>query len=49
MHQLDDTSAIAQDLPIGSGIVESARKHALQKRLKLTGAWWCMQHAQSMA
>jgi hypothetical protein len=26
-------------LPIGSGLIEGAHRHVLQKRLKLSGAW----------
>ena len=32
--------AIAANLPIGSGEVESAHRYVIQKRLKLPGAWW---------
>lgn len=32
--------AIAEGLPIGSGEIESAHRHVLQQRLKLSGAWW---------
>jgi hypothetical protein len=39
-HNLDYKSAIEKDLPIGSGEIESAHKHVIQKRLKLAGAWW---------
>lgn len=48
-HQLDYQEAIAQDLPIGSGEVESAHRHILQKRLKIPGAWWCLERAEEMA
>lgn len=38
--QLDYKSAIEAGLPIGSGAVESAHRYIIQKRLKLSGAWW---------
>jgi hypothetical protein len=31
---------LKKDLPIGSGLIEGAHRHVLQKRLKLSGAWW---------
>jgi len=39
-NQLDYKGAIEKGLPIGSGAVESAHKYVIQKRLKLSGAWW---------
>jgi len=39
-HQLDYKGAIAKGLPIGSGEVESAHRYVVQKRLKISGAWW---------
>lgn len=41
-------AAIAANLPIGSGEVESAHRYVIQKRLKLPGAWWTINHAQAM-
>lgn len=38
--QLDYASAIEAELPIGSGLIESAHRHILQQRLKIAGAWW---------
>ena len=38
-----------QELPIGSGEVESAHRHILQKRLKIPGAWWRLERAEEMA
>jgi hypothetical protein len=35
-------------LPIGSGEVESAHRYVIQKRLKLSGAWWTSENAQVM-
>ncbi|MDP2811282.1 MAG: hypothetical protein Q8O34_14150, partial [Rhodocyclaceae bacterium] len=40
--------ALAANLPIGSGEVESAHRHVIQERLKLAGAWWKPANAQSM-
>lgn len=35
-------------LPIGSGEIESAHRHLVQKRLKIAGAWWIETNAQAM-
>lgn len=40
--------ALAANLPIGSGEVESAHRYVIQKRLKLAGAWWNKDNAQAM-
>ena len=40
--------AIAANLPIGSGEVESAHRYVIQSRLKLPGAWWKENNAQAM-
>ena len=47
-EQLDYKMAIEQELPIGSGEIESAHRYVLQKRLKLAGAWWDIKHAKNM-
>jgi len=47
-EQLDYPSAIAKDLPIGSGEIESAHRYIVQKRLKLPGSWWCAANADHM-
>jgi len=47
MH-LDYKSTLEQDLPIGSGAIESGNKHVIQLRLKIPGAWWKKENAQSM-
>lgn len=39
-HQLDYKGALEKGLPIGSGEIESAHRYIIQKRLKLSGAWW---------
>ena len=46
---LDYRGAIEKDLPIGSGEVESAHRHLIQRRLKLPGAWWSKETASDMA
>jgi hypothetical protein len=45
---LDYPSALARDLPIGSGIIESGNRHVLQARLKKSGAAWLKNHADQM-
>jgi hypothetical protein len=46
--QLDYRGALANGLPIGSGEIESAHRYVAQKRLKLPGAWWRVEHAEHM-
>lgn len=46
--QLDYQSALRQDLPIGSGAIESAHRYVIQERLKLSGAWWTPHHVEAM-
>jgi Uncharacterised protein family (UPF0236) len=48
LDQLDYPTALLQGLPVGSGLIESAHRHLLQARLKLAGAWWTPNNAQSM-
>jgi hypothetical protein len=45
---LDYRNAREKKLPIGSGEIESAHRHLIQKRLKLAGAWWKETHAQAV-
>lgn len=47
--QFDYKKAIENELPIGSGEVESGHRHILQKRLKIPGAWWRLEIAENMA
>jgi hypothetical protein len=47
--QLDYQTALQQDLPIGSGLIEGGHRHVLQHRLKLSGAWWRQDHLHNMA
>ncbi len=46
--QLKYREAVAEGLPIGSGEIESAHRYVAQKRLKLPGAWWRVEHAEHM-
>ena len=45
---LDYAAAHKRKLPIGSGEIESAHRHLVQKRLKLAGSWWKDTNAQRM-
>jgi hypothetical protein len=47
LDQFDYKSALAANLPIGSGEIESAHRYIIQKRLKLAGAWWSETNAQA--
>jgi hypothetical protein len=47
-EQLDYQSALARDLPIGSGEIESAHRYIAQQRLKRPGAWWRAANADHM-
>jgi Uncharacterised protein family (UPF0236) len=47
-NQLNYREALAKDLPIGSGEIESAHRYIAQQRLKLPGAWWRTDHADYM-
>lgn len=40
--------AIAEELPIGSGEIESGNRHVIQSRLKRPGAWWAEENVQPM-
>jgi hypothetical protein len=46
--QFEYQRALAADLPIGSGEIESAHRYVLQQRLKLAGAWWKEETAADM-
>lgn len=48
-EHLDYRGALEKELPIGSGEVESAHRHLIQRRLKLPGAWWSKENAANMA
>jgi hypothetical protein len=44
----DYRGAIEEELPIGSGEVEGGHRWIIQKRLKLSGAWWKEANAEKM-
>ena len=46
--QFNYQNAIADDLPIGSGEIESAHRYVIQERLKLSGCWWKLENAMTM-
>lgn len=48
MDQLHYHDALRQDLPIGSGEIESAHRYLVQQRLKRPGAWWRVRNAEHM-
>ncbi len=48
MLQLDYLGAILEKLPIGSGEIESAHRHVVQKRMKRAGSWWKEENAEKM-
>jgi hypothetical protein len=48
LDQIDYQSAIKAGLPIGSGEIESAHRHVIQQRLKISGAWWLPENADNM-
>jgi hypothetical protein len=45
-NQLNYREALANDLPIGSGEIESAHRYIAELRLKRPGAGWRVQHAE---
>jgi hypothetical protein len=45
---LDYSTALEEGLPIGSGEVEGGHRWIIQKRLKLSGAWWKEENAEKM-
>jgi hypothetical protein len=47
-HQFDYRWALENDLPIGSGEIESGHRSVVQKRLKIPGAWWREENAEDM-
>ena len=48
-EQLNYQAALAKELPIGSGLIESGHKHVLQARLKQTGSAWNPETAHAIA
>lgn len=47
-QHLDYAGARQNQLPIGSGEIESAHRHVIQHRLKIAGGWWTERNIQSM-
>ena len=45
---LDYKSALDNELPIGSGEIESGHRYVIQKRLKIAEAWWKPDTAEHM-
>lgn len=48
VEYLDYETALKAGLPIGSGEVESGHRSVIQKRLKISGAWWKIENAEKM-
>lgn len=46
--QLHYQRTLAQELPIGSGEIESAHRYIAQQRLKRPGTWWDVKNAEYM-
>jgi Uncharacterised protein family (UPF0236) len=47
-QHLDYKGSIAEELPIGSGEIESAHRYIIQIRLKRSGSWWTVEKAEAM-
>lgn len=47
-NQIDYKGAMDNNLPIGSGRIESGHRSVIQKRLKKPGAWWKKKNAEYM-
>lgn len=48
LDQIDYQGTIKAGLPMGSGEIESAHRHVIQQRLKISGAWWLPENADNM-
>jgi hypothetical protein len=48
LYYMDYQGEIQQDLPIGSGEIESAHRYIIQQRLKRPKAWWSPAHVEAM-
>lgn len=44
----DYETALKENLPIGSGLIESGHKHVIQARMKIPGASWNLNTAENM-
>jgi hypothetical protein len=49
LEDLDYPRALAAQLPIGSGLIESGHKHVLHARLKVAGSAWLPENAHAIA
>ena len=49
LDQINYPRALANDLPIGSGLIESGNRHVLQARLKRAGTAWLKENAHNLA
>ncbi len=47
-NQFEYKKAIENDLPIGSGRIESGNRSVVQRRMKIPGAWWDKDNAEAM-
>ena len=47
-QHLDYKGSISEELPIGSGEIESAHRYIIQIRLKRSGSWWTVEKAEAM-
>jgi hypothetical protein len=47
-QNLDYKTALDNELPIGSGEIESSHRYVIQKRMKIAGAWWKPETAEHM-
>lgn len=48
-EKLDYPFAVNNGLSVGSGLIEGAHRHLIQKRLKISGAWWLKENADDLA
>lgn len=48
LKYFDYKTALERGLPIGSGEIEGGHRWVIQKRLKLSGAWWKEENAEKM-
>lgn len=47
-EQIDYQNSAKEGFPIGSGLIESGHKHVIQARMKIAGAAWHTENADSM-
>lgn len=48
LFQFDYLGALEDELPIGSGEIESSHRKVIQKRLKKPGSWWDLDNVEAM-